>query len=66
MRHDLLAAAEQLPAKSCAAEAEPLQKELDALARRRGPQPLAAILPLVLARLAGPVVQSEASESARP
>jgi transposase len=66
MRHDLLAAAEQLPAKNCAAEAEPLQKELDALARRRGPQPLAAILPLVLARLAGRVVQSQASESARP
>jgi transposase len=66
LRHDLEAAVEQLPAKSCAAEAEPLQKELDALARRRGPQPLAAILPLVLARLAGPVVQSEASESARP
>ena len=66
LRHDLEAAVEQLPAKSCAAEAEPLQKELDALARRRGPQPLAAIIPLVLARLAGRVVQSEASESARP
>jgi transposase len=66
MRRDLEAAVEQLPPKSRAAEVEPLQKELDALARRRGPQPLAEIIPLVLARLAGRVVQSTPSESAGP
>jgi transposase len=66
MRQDLEAAVEQLSPKSRAAEAEPLQQELDALARRRGPQPLAEIIPLVLARLAGQVVQSESSESAGP
>jgi transposase len=66
LRRDLEAAADQLPAKARAAEAEPLQQELDALARRRGPQPLAEIIPLVLARLAGPVVQSTPSESAEP
>jgi transposase len=66
LRQDLEAAADQLPATSRAAEAEPLQKELDALRRRRGPQPLAEILPLVLARLAGRVVQSTATESAAP
>jgi hypothetical protein len=64
MRQDLEAAVEQLPAKSRVVEAQPLQQELDALAHRRGPQPLAAIIPLVLARLAGRVVQSTASESA--
>jgi len=66
MRQDLEAAVEQLPAKSRAAEAEPLQKELDALGRRRGPQPLAEIIPLVLARLAARVVQSTPTESAGP
>jgi transposase len=65
-RQDLEAAADQLPATSRAAEAEPLQQELDALARRRGPRPLAEIIPLVLARLAGRVVQSTPSESAAP
>jgi len=64
MRQDLEAAVEQLPVKTRAAEAVPLQKELDALACRRGPQPLAEIIPLVLARLAGQVVQSKPSESA--
>jgi transposase len=64
MRQDLEAAVEQLPVRSRAAEAEPLQKELDAVARRRGPQPLAEIIPLVLARLAGRVVQSTPRESA--
>ena len=63
-RQDLEAAAQQLPAPRRAVEAEPLQQQLDALANRRGPQPLAQILPLVLARLAGRVVQSTPSESA--
>jgi transposase len=66
MRHDLEVAAEQLPAQQRAAEAEPLQKQLDALANRRGPQPLAEIISLVLARLAGRVVQSKPHESAGP
>jgi transposase len=66
MRQDLEAAVEQLPASACAIEAEPLQRELEAVARRRGPQPLAGIIPLVLARLAGRVVQSAPSESAGP
>ena len=66
MRQDLDAAAGQLPAKQYSAEAEPLQRELDALARKRGPQPLAEIIALVLARLAGRVVQSGAPESAGP
>jgi transposase len=65
MRQDLEAAADQLPVTARAREAAPLQKELDALAQRRGVQPLAAILPLVLARLAGRVVPST-SESAGP
>jgi transposase len=64
MRQDLEAAVEQLPPKSRAAEAGAVQQELEALGRRRGPQPLAEILPLVLARLAGRVVQSAPSESA--
>src|SRR5712692_9899358 len=66
MRQDLEAAVEQLPANSRAAEAAPLPKERDALGRRRGPQPLAEIIPLVLARLAAQVVQSTPSESAGP
>ena len=65
VRRDLEAAVEQLPASSRSAEAEPLQQELDALGRRRGPQPLGPIIQLVLARLAGRVVQSD-SESAAP
>lgn len=63
-RRDLEAAVEQLPAHGRAVEAEPLQRELDALARRRGPQPLAAIIPRVLARLAGQVLQSTPRERA--
>jgi transposase len=64
LRQDLEAAADQLPARQRPAEAKPLQEELDTLAHRRGPRPLAEILPLVLARLAGTVVQSTPSESA--
>ena len=66
LRRELEAAVDQLPPQSRVVEAEPLQKELDALNRRRGPQPLAEIIPLVLARLAGRVVQSTPSESAGP
>jgi transposase len=65
LRQDLEAAVAQLPATSCAPEAERLEQELEALGRRRGPQPLAEIIPLVLARLAGRMVQSSV-ESAGP
>jgi transposase len=66
VHHDLQAAAAQLPASSHAEEAKPLQELLEALERRRGPQPLADIIPLVLARLLGRVLQSDSSESAEP
>jgi transposase len=65
VRQDLEALVEQLPANARAAEAQPLQEQLDQLARRRGPQPLANIIPLVLARLGAKVVQST-TESAGP
>jgi transposase len=67
LRQDLEAAVQHLPARARVEEAKPLQERLDELAaRRRGPQPLAAILPLVLARLGRAAVQSEAGEGARP
>jgi transposase len=65
LRRDLEAAVAQLPVASRVAEADPLQQALDALGRRRGPQPLAQIIPLILARLAGQVLESS-SESAEP
>jgi transposase len=60
---DLQAALGQLPVQEHAAEAKPLHEELTKIAdgRRRGPQPLSDILPLVLARLGVGVVQSGAS-----
>ena len=58
MRADLEAAIEQLPTKTRREEVKPLQERLDELARRRGPQPLAQIIPLVLARLGLHQVQS--------
>jgi transposase len=59
MRQDLEAVIEQLPNKARADEAQRLQAYLDELAkRRRGPQPLANILPVVLARLQQRMVQS--------
>lgn len=58
VRQDLDAAVAPRPPTSRAAAAAPLQKERDAVARRRGPQPLAEIIPLVRARLAGRVVPS--------
>jgi transposase len=59
MRQDLEALVDQLPTQARADEVEPLQKQLDDMAnRRRGPQPLADIIPLVLARLGAPVLQS--------
>lgn len=50
---DLQAALGHVPRKEYAAEAKPLHEELQRIqeGRRRGPQPLGDILPLVLARL---------------
>ena len=67
MRPDLEAVVQHLPAPARAEEARSLRERLDELAnRRRGPQPLAAIIPWVLARLGMPVLQSEGSEGAGP
>ncbi len=60
---DLQAAVAQLPPREHAAEARPLHEELQKIhdGRRRGPQLLGDILPLVLARLGVGVVQSAES-----
>jgi len=65
---DLDAAVTQLPPTAHAAEAVPLARELDRIrsGRRRGPQPLAEILPAVLARLGAITVQSATSGGATP
>lgn len=58
VRQDLEEAVAQLPAGSRAEEAKPLQERLDELVRRRGVQPLAEIIPIVLARLGAFCVES--------
>ncbi len=60
---DLQAAVAQLPPREHAAEAKPLQEELRKIqeGRRRGPQLLGDILPIVLARLGVGVIQSSES-----
>jgi transposase len=60
---DLQAAISHLPPREHAAEARPLHEELQRIhdGRRRGPQLLADILPIVLARLGVGVVQSTGS-----
>jgi transposase len=60
---DLQAALEQVPPREYAAEAQPLQEELQRIqhGHRRGPQLLGDVLPIVLARLGVGVVQSSAS-----
>ena len=55
---DLTAAIDQLPKIEHANEVKPLQEELERLPRRRGPQPLSEIIPVVLARLGMETVQS--------
>jgi transposase len=59
----LQAAIEHLPRPEYAAEAKPLQEELQKIhdGRRRGPQLLGDLLPIVLARLGVGVVQSPES-----
>jgi hypothetical protein len=61
---DLQVAVEQVPLCEHRAEAQPLHEELERIQRggRRGPQPLADILPMVLARLGVGEVQSELGE----
>ncbi len=56
---DLQTAIGQLPSREYAAEAKPLQQELQRIqeGRRRGPQLLGDILPIVFARLGVGVVQ---------
>jgi transposase len=63
VQRDLEAALTQLPPGAYAAEAQPLQAEVHRIeqGRRRGPQPLADVLPIVLTRLGVGVVQSPAS-----
>jgi len=60
---DLQAAIAQLPIREYAAEARPLQEEMQRIreGRRRGPQLLGDILPIVFARLGVGVVQSPES-----
>jgi transposase len=60
---DLQAAIEQLPARAYAAEAKPLQDEWQKIqeGRRRGPQVLGDILPIVFARLGVGLIQSPES-----
>lgn len=65
MRQDLEALTAQLPRNARVEEAKPLRERLDELAqRRRGPQPLADIIPVILARLGMDVVQSANHEEA--
>jgi transposase len=62
---DLNTALAQIPSSRRAAEAVPVRQKLQALqTRRRGPQPLASILALVLARLGEDVIESPPGESA--
>lgn len=63
---DLSAASAQIPRAACAGEAQPLRDQLEALTRRKGPQPLADILPIVLARLGRRSIQSKESEVPGP
>jgi transposase len=59
---DLEAATQQLPHSAYASEAIPLAERLKEVLRRKGPQPLADVIPIVLARLGHRAVQSMASE----
>jgi hypothetical protein len=61
---DLQSAIEQVPVKEHAAEAKPLHEQLNELLRKKGPQPLRDILPVVLARLGLGSIQSPESGEA--
>ena len=60
---DLQTAIDQLPRSAHAEEAQPLAEELRKLehGRKRGPQLIGAILPIVLARLGVRLLQSKPS-----
>jgi transposase len=68
VQYDLQQALKQLPPGEYAAEAKPLQEELNRIQehRRRGPQPLGEILPAVLAALGVNLLQSPPSGAADP
>ena len=65
---DLQAAVEQLPKRERGAESAPLVEELEKIqaGRRRRPQPIGEILPLVLAKLGMRKVQSTESGEKGP
>jgi transposase len=65
---DLQNAIEQIPTTAYPAEARPLSEELQRIqeGHRRGPQVLGDILPIVLARLGVPMIQSTASGEPTP
>jgi len=63
---DLDAATQQLPRSAYATEAQPLAERLKEVQHRKGPQPLADLIPIVLARLGVRSVQSPASEARGP
>jgi transposase len=63
---DLDTATRQLPRSAYAEEAQPLHQRLQEVQRKKGPQPLADILPIVLARLGCVPVQSHVSEASGP
>jgi transposase len=65
---DLQAAIDQLPKNAYATEAQPLADELQRIqqGRRRGPQLIGAVLPIVLARLGVQPVQSQTSGEEDP
>jgi transposase len=66
-QRDLETVTGQLPGRTCAEEAKPLQQQLADLANRgRGPKELSSLLPVVLALLQARVVQSEPHEGVGP
>jgi transposase len=66
-QRDLETVTAQLPGRTCAEEARPLQQQLADLANRhRGPQELSSLLPVVLALLQARMVQSNSHEGAGP
>jgi transposase len=60
------AATQQLPPSAYVAEAAPLAERLKEVQKRKGPQPLADILPIVLAKLGCLPLQSCSSEDSDP
>jgi transposase len=65
-KEDMLAACEQLPARLLGEEAAPLREQFDKLAHKRGPQPVADILAIVLARVKLRQLQSESARVEDP